>query len=88
MQAMQSKIPGLSFVIIMSNHRTDLAVEAMKKGALDFISKPFFTEDLLRSIDYVSRKKDLDRQREEHRSSLELRVKEKTVDVRHGKFPR
>jgi response regulator RpfG family c-di-GMP phosphodiesterase len=53
----------------------------MTKGALDFISKPFFTEDLLRSIDYVSRKKDLDGQRGEHRSSLELRVKEKTVEL-------
>jgi putative two-component system response regulator len=85
MQEMQSKAPGLSFVIIMANPRTELAaeaiVEAINKGASDFISKPCSTADFLRSIDYVNRKKDLDRRHAEQRSRLEQRAKEKTAEL-------
>lgn len=69
------------FVIMTANPDTDLAVEALKQGASDFISKPFYLADLMRSIEYVNGKRELDRQRAEFLSGLELRVKEKTDEL-------
>ncbi len=79
--------PGLYFVIITGNGSTDLAVEALKRGAADFISKPFFLPDLLRSIDYVRRKRKLDRQRKEVLRRLELELHKKNEELRNVYFP-
>src|SRR6266568_3183212 len=39
-------------VIMMTAHGSeDIAVEAMKKGAVDYVSKPFSTEDILKKVD-------------------------------------
>ncbi|MCK7479581.1 MAG: response regulator [Candidatus Moduliflexus flocculans] len=39
-------------VVMMTAHGSeDLAVESMKKGALDYIAKPFSVEDLLQKVD-------------------------------------
>ncbi len=39
-------------VIMMTAHGSeDIAVEAMKKGAVDYIPKPFSTEDILKKVD-------------------------------------
>ena len=48
--------PGLHFVIMTACASPDLAVEAMKRGASDFLSKPFFIGDFIRSIEYVQKK--------------------------------
>src|SRR5574340_1044776 len=43
--------PRLYFVTMTACGRTDLAVEAIKKGASDFLSKPFFISDFIKSIE-------------------------------------
>lgn len=59
MQRMADVDSELYYVIITANGSTNLAVEALKKGASDFLVKPFSISDLLRSIDYVNKKKEL-----------------------------
>ncbi len=82
MQKMSEINPELYFVIITANGNTDLAVESLKRGAADFISKPFFVTDLIKSIEYVNKKQELDKQRKELLITLELKVDEKTRELK------
>lgn len=81
MQDMAAKDAGLYFVIMTANGSADLAVEALRKGASDFITKPFFEDDIIRSISFVCMKRDLDRQRADLMGDLKRRVKEKTDEL-------
>jgi putative nucleotidyltransferase with HDIG domain len=78
MEKMATADPRLYFVMVTANGSTDLAVEALKRGASDFITKPFFMADLVRSIEFVNRKRDLDMQKRELLSTLETKVRERT----------
>ncbi|MFI5295988.1 MAG: HD domain-containing phosphohydrolase [Thermodesulfovibrionales bacterium] len=78
--------PGLYSVIITANGSTDLAVESLKKGASDFIIKPFSLADLLRSIDYINKKRELDLQKKELLSMLTLEVNRKTEELKKVYF--
>lgn len=70
--------PGPAFVIMTANSSTGLAVEALQRGASDFLAKPFFEDDVKRSIAYVIRKRDLELQQRERMEALERSVQEKT----------
>lgn len=82
MAAMSAVRAELSFVIMTANGSTDLAVESLKRGASDFIVKPFFLKDLIKSIDFVKKKRDLERAKKELLSGLELAVNEKTEELK------
>lgn len=82
MQRLSYARPDLYFVIITANGNTDLAVESLKRGASDFIVKPFFTADLVKSIEYVRRKMGMDLHRRSLLSSLEAQVSQKDRDLR------
>ena len=86
MQLMAKLDPGLDFVIMTANPDIDLAVESLKTGAADFIRKPFRIEEMLRSIDYVCRKKALEQQRQEVMAGLELKIKAKTEELEQTYF--
>ena len=53
---------GLYFIMMTGYGSTDLAVEALQLGASDFLVKPFFEDDVVRSIDSVLKERDLDRE--------------------------
>lgn len=82
MSAMNAVRADLSFVIMTGNGSADLAVESLKRGASDFITKPFYLKDLLRSIDYATKKRDLERAKKELLSGLEHAVNEKTDELK------
>lgn len=63
MQQMSEVNPELYYVIITAFGNTYLAVESLKKGASDFITKPFFVADLIKSIDYINKKRELDKKK-------------------------
>ncbi len=81
MQQMAAADPDLYFIMITANGNTDLAVDALKRGAADFITKPFFIADIVKSIDYVNRKKELDRQKRDLLLTLETKVRERTQEL-------
>ena len=82
MEDMSKIDPELHYVIITANGNTDLAVESLKRGASDFIPKPFFVADLIRSIDHVGKKRELDKQKKKVLLTLETKVNEKTEDMK------
>jgi putative nucleotidyltransferase with HDIG domain len=82
MQRMSEIDPELYYVTITANGSIDLAVESLKNGASDFITKPFFITDLIKSIGYVNKKRELDNQRKELLTTLESEVNEKTKELK------
>jgi putative nucleotidyltransferase with HDIG domain len=81
MHSLAAVRPDLSFVIITANGSADLAVEALKRGAADFLMKPFFLADLVRSIDYVQKKRSLEQEKRQLMAGLEQTVQEKTDEL-------
>lgn len=81
MEKMTKVDPRLYYVVITANGNADLAVEALKRGASDFLTKPFFVADVIRSIDFVDQKRELDRQKREMLFTLEAKVKERTAEL-------
>lgn len=73
--------PELYYVMITANGTTDLAVEALKSGVSDFITKPLFVSDIVRSVEHVNRQMDLDRQKKSLLEDLERKVGEKTAEL-------
>lgn len=82
MRELSKRHPCISPVIMTANGTTDLAVDALKNGAADFITKPFLAGDLVRSIEFVNKKRELDRQKRDLLATLEQRVNEKTEELR------
>lgn len=74
--------PGLYYVIMTGHGNTDLAVESMKMGATDFIGKPFFVADLIKSIEFIRKRMEADKQKVELLAALESSVNEKTEELR------
>lgn len=81
MRAMADVRSDLSFVIMTAEASTSLAVESLKTGASDFISKPFLLADLVRSIEYIKKKRELEREKKEWLQKLERAVNEKTEEL-------
>jgi response regulator RpfG family c-di-GMP phosphodiesterase len=73
--------PDLYYVMITANGTTELAVESLKDGFSDFVTKPFKLEDIARSIEHVTRKRELDRQKEQMVVTLREMVDEKTKEL-------
>jgi len=86
MKQMSEINPELYYVIITAHGNSDLVVESLKKGASDFVTKPFFIADLIKSIDYINKKKELDREKKKALQSLEAKVNEKTEDIKKTHF--
>ncbi|MHB8843220.1 MAG: HD domain-containing phosphohydrolase [Nitrospirota bacterium] len=81
MRELQTLDGSLYFIIMTGNGTTDLAVEALRRGAADFLVKPFFADDIMRSFAYVLKKRDLDQERRGMMRELEIRVAEQTAEL-------
>ena len=79
--------PGTAGIVMSANAELDTAVHALKMGACDYITKPFNFDVLLITIENALRKKDLERQLDDYRTNLEVKVKEQT-DVINSMYVR
>ncbi|HEY0099093.1 MAG TPA: sigma-54 dependent transcriptional regulator [Pyrinomonadaceae bacterium] len=67
-------IDGEALVIVMTAYSSvDSAIAALRKGAYDYITKPFVNEDLLQSIKNAIRQRELFRENRALRRELERR---------------
>ena len=57
LNSIREKHPNISVIMITGNPTTDLTVNAIKKGAADFLTKPFDIDDLLFKVDIHLREK-------------------------------
>jgi two-component system response regulator HydG len=58
LQAVLEQVPGLPAIVVTGYASVDGAVEAMKRGACDFLTKPIQVESLLSSLDAAIRSAD------------------------------
>jgi response regulator RpfG family c-di-GMP phosphodiesterase len=79
--------PGTAGIVMSATGELDTAVQALKMGACDYITKPFNFGVLLITIENALRKKDLERQLDDYRTNLEEKVKEQT-DVINSNYVR
>ena len=70
--------PDTAGIVMSANTELNTAVNALKMGACDYITKPFNFEMLLLTIQNALRKKDIERQLLDYRINLERKVKEQT----------
>ena len=67
-------------VIMLTGHGTmETAIEAMKKGAFDFLIKPFNIDELLRNIETATQKK------REHEEKIKVALKQEILS-KYGPF--
>ena len=55
----REKNPATAVIMITGNPTTDLTVSAIKKGAVDFVTKPFDIDDLLYKVDIHLRQSEM-----------------------------
>jgi len=84
-KTIKSELP----VLLMTAYGdTDIAVEAVKQGAFDFITKPIHPDYLLHAVNRAIERSYLVKSREEYRHSLEKSVAEKTgeleISIKHA----
>ncbi|MDA8020296.1 MAG: sigma-54 dependent transcriptional regulator [Thermoanaerobaculia bacterium] len=75
----QSQLPATAFVMVTAYGTIARAVEAVRSGADDYLSKPFERQGLLLSVDRVLRARRL--QDENRRLSEELAERDRLVDL-------
>jgi signal transduction histidine kinase len=88
MDHMKRRDPETSVVMITGRASVNSAVAALRKGAFDYLRKPFEHDELLNTVKNVLKQKDLqkrrkDAERELRRAhdQLERRVKERTAEL-------
>ncbi|MDG2050307.1 MAG: sigma-54 dependent transcriptional regulator [Myxococcota bacterium] len=71
--------PDAVVIVITAFATTDSAIEAMKKGAYDYITKPFKVDELRLVVDKALEKKDLFRENERLKSELRSQARCRSI---------
>lgn len=79
MQAVKKSHPDLPFIVITAYGSIKSAVEAIKGGAFDYLTKPFRNEDILLAIKKALQLKQL--QNEVQRLREELKIRDGTKEI-------
>ena len=74
--------PRLAVLLITAIEDTSCAVECLKRGAFDFLLKPFDLDDVLVRVEKALGRQRLEQENEEYRVYLEARVAETTDQLR------
>lgn len=74
--------PQLAVLLITAIDDTSCAVECLKRGAFDFLLKPFDLDDVLIRVEKALSRQRLERENEEYRVYLEERIAETTDQLR------
>jgi response regulator RpfG family c-di-GMP phosphodiesterase len=70
--------PDVAGIVMSAHAELDTAVSALKIGACDYITKPFNFDVLLITIENAIRKKTIEKELQDYRQNLEIKVKEQT----------
>ncbi len=74
--------PDVAVIMLTAAVDTHLAVEAMKLGAYDYVTKPFHLEELSVHVEKALERRQLLLENREHHRLLEQRVAEQTQEIR------
>jgi putative nucleotidyltransferase with HDIG domain len=78
LQEVRRLYPSIAFMMITADSDIRLGVEAMKKGAADYLIKPFQLDAVLASLNRALEMKRMELELENYRQNLERMVEERT----------
>ncbi len=76
--------PDTAIIMLTAFGDTEAAVEALHKGATDYLLKPPKVTDLIRAIEQALSKRRLEQARQRYRTSLERRVRDRTGELQQA----
>jgi putative two-component system response regulator len=80
----QSACPGLAIILVTSVVDLSAAVEALKHGASDYITKPFTLEEVAIAVARALEKRRLVLENEQYRRTLEEQVATRTLQLKEA----
>ena len=81
LEKIHSIYPKMPVILMTGYAELDLAIDAIKKGAFDFITKPYNPEYLVHTIEKANRYTELLQVEEEYKQRLEETVKQQTQEI-------
>lgn len=76
--------PDVPVILMTAHAEVDIAVDAIKKGAFDFIIKPYRSEQLIHSVEKAVRYRRLTEKEKEYKKTLEETVEKRTRELREA----
>ena len=84
LQQLATRWPDICVIMVTAIADVQTAVEAMKWGAYDYITKPFNQDDLIFKIQRALEKRNLRLENERHQLELQQRVAEQTEQLQQN----
>lgn len=78
LREVSSRFPDTARIVMTAHGQLETAVTALKSGAFDYILKPVNFDVLFLTIRNALRKQEMERQLQDYRMNLEIKVKEQT----------
>ncbi|RPI87235.1 MAG: DNA-binding response regulator [Chloroflexi bacterium] len=82
-QPIQSLVPGIPILILTANASLDSAIESVRKGARDYIPKPFKPSELIERVEAVL----CEVQKEKRRQDIIVNIQELVSELDPGVIP-
>lgn len=83
LEEIMKKIPDTAVIMVTAVSDTQTAINAMKMGAYDYVTKPFNLVEVVMSVERALEKRELLIANREYREHLETTVEEKTSEIRN-----
>jgi len=84
LERVRTRDPDLAVVMMTGVNDTDVAVSAMRKGAADYVTKPFRLSDLANNVERALEKRRLLLENAAYQRQLEEKVEERTSELRRA----
>lgn len=78
----KNKHPDIAVIMVTAVAETGTAVDALKRGASDYITKPFNLEEVIISVERCLEMRNLELANRDYRDHLEQRVRKQTDEIR------
>jgi putative nucleotidyltransferase with HDIG domain len=74
--------PETAVIIATAVAEANLAIQSMRLGAADYITKPFNLDEVIISVEKVLEKRQLEKQIKEYQTHLQQKVEQQTLEIR------
>ncbi|MHB1389782.1 MAG: response regulator [Thermoleophilia bacterium] len=82
LKEIKNSLPDTAVIMVTAVADTETAINAMRMGAYDYVTKPFNLVEVLMSVDRALEKRSLLLDNREYRTHLEQKVEEQTEQIR------